>query len=172
MKRVSLLCAVAAAAALMVPSAKADEFTISFNGGPVGFSGSGVFNAVNDGSGEYTIESVVSGSVTDPFLGTLSITGVDTTFGLPDNDLFFPSTTPFDYNGFAFDLSDGLAVNLYSYEGVNDEVRSDGEAELVTDTVTPFVPAAATPEPSSFVLLGTAAMLGMGDLLRRRRSIA
>ncbi|HLI76540.1 MAG TPA: hypothetical protein VKV02_06300 [Acidobacteriaceae bacterium] len=171
MKRVSLLCAVAAAA-LTVGSARADVFNFSFNGGAVGFSGSGSFNAMNDGGGEYTIQSLISGTVTDPFLGTLSITGLDSTFGPPDNDLFSPGANPFDYDGFSFDLSDGLAVNLYSDQGVNQEVRSDGQAELLTsETVTPAA-VAATPEPSSFVLLGSAALMGIGDVVRRRRSAA
>ena len=167
MKRVSLLCAVAAAAVLMVPSAKADTFSISFNGGPVGFSGGGVFDATSTGAGAYTITAVESGSVSDPFLGTSSIVSLSNTFAEADNLLSFPSATYFDDDGLSFNLANGLSVNLF-FDGFNEgALRSDGAAELVTDTVTSGA-VATTPEPSSFVLLGSAAVMGMGALRKRQ----
>ena len=165
MKRVSLFCAIAVAA-LTVPSARADVFDISFNGGPLGYSGAGVFEATGTGN-LYTIDGVLSGSVTDPIFGTSSIVSLSTYAGA-DNTITFPSTTYFDDNGLSFNLANGVSINLF-YDGFNEgalESNPNGDIpELVTDSVT-----AVTPEPSSFVLLGSAAMLAVADLRRRRQS--
>ena len=167
MKRIALFCAVAVAG-LLAPSAKADTFDISFNGGPLGYSGSGVFTATNAGD-VYLINGVVSGSVTDPVFGTSSIVGLSN-YLAPDQLLTFPSTSYFDDSGISFSLANGVSINLF-YDGSDESAlqsNPNGDiAELVTDSVT-----AVTPEPSSFVLLGTAALLGIADLRRRRQAAA
>ncbi len=167
MKHVALLCA--AVAGLMVPAAGASTFDISFNGGPLGYSGSGVFTARTTTGALYTVNGVVSGSVTDPNFGTSSILGLST-FAGADELLSFPSPTFFDDSGLSFTLANGVSINLF-FDGFNEAALQSNVAgdipELVTDSVK-----AVTPEPSSLVLLGTAAMLGVADLRRRRHPVA
>jgi hypothetical protein len=174
MKRTLLFCAIVAAA-LAVQPAKADtlSFSISFKGAqPSGnlFSGSAIFTASNLGGGEYDITGVLpGGSVTDVNFGTSSIVGLAPSFGGADQDLFYPNGgTYFDYNGLSFALANGMDVNLYD-DGLAKAVESgdSGLAEYVTVSVSPTV--APTPEPSSFILLGTSAVAGAGEWLRRRR---
>ena len=89
MKKVLLLC-VMAAAVLSVQSAKAEDFTISFDGGSLGYSGSGVFvGTYNSSEGGYDISSVLSGWVTDPSFGTSAIVGLSSYLGA-DQILFYP----------------------------------------------------------------------------------
>jgi len=171
MKRALLICALATAA-LAVPSAKADDFTISFDGGPLGYSGSGVFTGTNIGGGVFDITGVLSGSVTDPGFGTSSIASTSLALGA-DNELFYPEpgTGYFDTNGLSFALDNGVDVNLFNViiggTLFLDSVETSGTAEFVTETVTPYTPAAVTPEPSSLALLGTSTALGLGFLRRR-----
>ncbi len=153
---------------MILPSAKAETLDISFSGGPLGYSGSGAFSATNNG-GVYTVTGVVSGIVTDPYFGSSAIVSLSNYAG-PDN-LVNPSAPYFDVNGLSFALANGVSINLF-FDGFNDaalqsNVNGDVE-ELVTDSVS----VAATPEPSSFVLLGSAALLGMGEVARRRRCMA
>jgi hypothetical protein len=180
MKRALLFCAVVAAA-LTVQSAKADDFTISFDGGPLGYSGSGVFVGTETGPGVFDITGVLSGSVTDPGFGTSNIASVSAALG-SDNTLFFPDpgTGFFDGDGLSFTLANGIDVNLFDFTAGStifasavDDDPSGGVSEFVTDTVTPFTPPpSAVPEPGSIVFLGTSAVLGAADFFRRRRLLA
>jgi hypothetical protein len=174
MKRALLICALATAA-LAVPSAKADDFTISFDGGSLGYSGSGIFTGTNLGGGVYDLTGVLSGSVTDPGFGTSSIVSTSFAYG-SDNNLFFPDpgTGYFDENGLSFTLANGVNVNLFDeivggtlfLDALESNPAGD-VSEFVTETVTPYTPVAATPEPSSLTLLGSSALLGIGYLRRR-----
>jgi hypothetical protein len=167
MKKVLLLCVIAAAA-LSVQRAEADDFYIAFDGGSLGYSGAGVFVGTYDiPEGGYDISSVVSGSVTDPGFGTSDITGLSTYVGA-DQILFYPGGPFFDGNGLSFALANGVDINLFDTIVGPDYIDSalqsniDGDIpELATFTVTDI------PEPSSFILFGTAA-LGLAGLLRRR----
>jgi PEP-CTERM motif len=171
MKRVLFLCALVAAA-LTVQSAKADDFTISFTGA---VTGSGVFVGTETSPGVYDITGVLSGSVTDPVLGASNIVSTSDYFG-SDNTLFFPDpgTGFLDINGLSFVLANGVDLNLFqSVDAVDGTtvlsggVENDALIEIDTLTVSPFTP--PVPEPSSIVFLGTAALLGAADFLRRRR---
>jgi hypothetical protein len=179
MKRVLLLCTIAAAA-LTIQTAKADNFTISFNDGQLGASGSVNVVATDMGSGVFDVTGVLAGgSVTIPFVGTSDPVAVSD-FAGSDNILTFPNGGVFfDDNGFSFALADGVNLNLFVDGDGNEAIFSDtsgngGFAEAVlTETVTPFSPPpSSVPEPSSLVLLGTSAVLCAADLFRRRRALA
>ena len=171
MKKVLLLC-VMAAAVLSVQSAKAEDFTISFDGGSLGYSGSGVFvGTYNSSEGGYDISSVLSGSVTDPGFGTSAIVGLSSYLGA-DQILFYPGGPFFDSNGLSFALANSIDINLYDtfvdpyYLDSALQSNPDGDIpELATFSAAP------TPEPNSFILFGTAA-LGLAGLLLRRRLVA
>jgi len=175
MKRVLLLCALATVA-LAVPSAKADDFTISFSGGSLGFSGTGIFTGTALGGGVFDITGVLSGTVTDPGFGSSSIISTSG-FASSDNLLSYPDTGSgfFDDNGLSFALANGTDINLFDYYDASDTLNlgaiegsgDSGTPETVTETVTPYTPAAVTPEPSSLTLLGSSAILGLGFLRRR-----
>lgn len=170
MKSALLLCALMAAA-LTVQPAKADTFSISFDGGSLGYSGSGIFTGSETSPGVFNITSVLSGSVTDPGFGSSNIVSLSG-YGGSDNVLSYPNGGQyFDDSGLAFTLANGVSINLYSdIEGsfiFNEalETNPDGDIpEFVTETVTPVAP---TPEPSTFVLVGTS-VLGAAGLFRRR----
>ena len=171
MKKVLLLCTIVAAA-LSVQSAKADEFTISFDGGSLGYSGSGVFVGTFNGSeGGYDISSVLSGSVTDPGFGTSDITGLSTYAGA-DQILFYPGGPFFDLNGLSFALANGVDINLYDIViGPGDFIDSALQSNPGGDIPEQATFSVVTPEPNSFILFGTAA-LGLAGLVLRRRLVA
>jgi hypothetical protein len=167
MKKVLLLCMIVAAA-LSVQSAKADEFSISFDGGSLGYSGAGVFvGTYNSSESGYDITSVLYGLVSDPGFGTSSIVSLSTYAGA-DQILYFPGGPSFDGNGLSFELANGVDINLYDtfvdpyyFDSALQSNPGGDIAEPAGFTVT------ETPEPSSFILFGTAA-LGLAGLLRRR----
>ena len=169
-KRVLLLCLMVAGA-LIVPSAKADSFTITFTANDYpGFSGSGVFTGNQTAPGVYDITSVLSGSVTDPS-GSSAITGLSDYFG-SDNTLLYPNGgTYFTVNGLSFSLANGDDVNLYvdpvfGFIALGGSPSDGPFPEAVSVTVVPDV--APVPEPSTLTLLGAPAILGMAGSLRRR----
>lgn len=178
MKSALLLCAFMAAA-LTVQPAKADTFSISFDGGSLGYSGSGIFVGSESSPGIFSITDVLSGSVTFPGLGSSNFDSSNivslSDYGFSDNLLYYPGGAPFfDNSGLAFTLDNGVSINLFSdIEGsfvFNDALMSnpDGDIpEFVTESVTPVAPSAVTPEPSTFVLVGSS-ILGAAGLFRRR----
>jgi hypothetical protein len=164
-----------AAAALTVLPAKADSFNVSFNGGPLGYSGSATFVGSETSLGVWDISSVLAGgSVTDSGpggFGTSAIVGLSPYAG-SDNMLYYLNGGQyFDDSGLSFALANGVDINLFDFVAGSTVFESAVESnpngdipEFVTESV-----AAVTPEPSSLILLGTAAVLGAGDLFRRRR---
>src|SRR5579864_5350222 len=111
MKRFSLALGVFALV-LCVQVSKADTFSFNFNG-PI-YSGSGTFTATNDGAGplgstEWDITGFTSGSVTNLFNQTSSITGLST-FNGADNIVYAPGILGLynlDDNGISFLLANG-----------------------------------------------------------------
>src|SRR5438067_2037621 len=104
------------AVALAVSPAKADTFTVSFNGDPLGYSGSGNFVGTLTSLGVYQITSVLAGgSVTDPGFGSSNIVALSTYSGA-DNLLLYPNGgNYFDANGLAFSLANGVKINLFNF---------------------------------------------------------
>jgi hypothetical protein len=150
-------------------SAFADTFNFSFSGST--FSGSGQLNALNTGSGIFTIESA-SGTVDTGVGGNKSISLLaPNSFQGNDNILYYPSSANtsnpnafFDLDGVSFLLSNGAEVNLFLRDGAI-LMRAGGNyvGEVASISVT------ATPEPSTFLLLGTG--LGAGLIVVRRKAV-
>ena len=146
-------------------AARADLFTFAFSGQGQSAAGSLVANSTGT-PGQFLITSI-SGTLTGVTIAGLLAPG---TFGGNDNLLLSNGGNYIpDAAGFSFGLIDGVQANVFTFTtppfaGQQFLRRSDGSLSQMTSfQITP----APVPEPSSWMLLGTAA-LGMMGTVRRR----
>lgn len=166
------LSTVALLSALALPAAaNADSFTLTGSGG--GFSGSAVLTATNNNNGSFTITGITGsgGAVGIALIGAGGFDGND--------DLLFPSAaSTLDTKGFAFSDTVGntsFKVDVAAAAGGGYQayfMDNDGSSATIPVTFS-IASAAATPEPGSWMLLGTGA-LGLAAIAfaRRRYSAA
>ena len=148
------------------------DFTFSFTGQ---VNGSGVFvTNPTTTAGEYLITGI-SGTVDGSAISSLIAPGNYPLLNPPANDnlLFAPLVDggSFDLAGVSFMNAAGNSFNAY-YDGALYGVVT-GPTERVQDINTFTVSSGATavtPEPGSFVLVGTGALASLG-MLRRRFSL-
>ena len=143
-------------------SAHADTFNFSATGSSGPFSGSGTLTATAQGGGQYLITDIA---------GT-GVTGLIAPGGFNGNDnLLFPTATPtLDSHGFAFTEINGpdhYKVDIFNDGSGYFAFLDDEDNFTQTVPVTFSVATAATPEPSTFILLGTG-ILGLAGATRRK----
>jgi hypothetical protein len=165
-----------AAALCTIPVAHADTFDFSYTA-PFGVSGSGTldgtFEGIINGNQAWLITS--GDGVFDDGIHSSPITLVPNPDG-PDNsslslsglfaydDLLFPNAGSgqyLDVDGLLFSF-DGIELNLYDYlgDGWGDDNGNGGYGTLAI---------APTPEPSSWLLLGSGLLVPMLAWMRRSR---
>ncbi|GGG84891.1 PEP-CTERM sorting domain-containing protein [Edaphobacter dinghuensis] len=143
-------------------SAHADTFNFAATGSSGPFSGSGTLTASLQSGGEYLISGI---------MGT-GVTGLIAPGNFHGNDnLLFPAATPtLDSHGFSFTEINGpdhYDVNIFNNGDGYFAFLDDEDNFTQTVPVTFSLATAATPEPSTLLLLGTG-ILGLAGITRRK----
>ena len=142
-------------------AAYADTFNFSATGSAGGFSGSGTLVATANGGGNYLITAIAGSGVT----GLFAPNG----FNGNDNLLFPSAPLTLDSHGFSFtDVNgpDTFNINIFN-NGSGYFVFLKDEDNFTETLPVNFALSTATPEPSTFILLGTGLLSVLGTARKK-----
>lgn len=169
----SLFLSLAVTSAMAISASAHADTTFNFSLSGAGAAVTGTLTAANTGAGAYTITGINAAGVSGLLApGNMYFTN--------DNLLFPTAARTLDINGFAFTQTNSngtFQVNIFSNLAFNPPTNVQFLADVFdagggfSETPVTFSVTAATPEPSSFVLLGTG-VIAVCASLRRRLGIA
>ncbi len=147
--------------------ASAESFSFTYTGTLfIPNTASGIFTTTQKSPGQYLITGISDGLINGSPITSILSPG---SYQGNDNLLFNPANPGYiDYNGISF----ASAAGMYELYGPGESVSLVSTAGISdiggTFTLTPAV--AATPEPGSFILLGTAVLFATGLFYRKPRA--
>lgn len=171
-----------AMAVLLVGATSADADTIQFSYSGSGVSASGLLNATPVGGGVYNVTSISGTRNGQPITGLFPCSPIPpatycTNYGYNyDNQLFLTSTPQLDLYGLVFGVQGVTnAINLYWESRIPSPVYIELTwvatggipSRLYTYTPVEFSTAAAIPEPSAVLLLGSGLVAVAGAMRRK-----
>jgi hypothetical protein len=152
------------AALALAGAAQADTFNYSFAlPGDETITGTLTTGAAVSGGGFKII--AVTGTLSGPLFSG-AITGLDTRWGFPDNNLYPTAALPFSSNGLAFDF--GASGKLNVYNGGSGHLLTLANVQAL-DNLSVTASIAAVPELSPALLIAAGAPLMLAFARRRRK---
>ena len=166
MKKLVLYFVVLASAVYASATSVNYQFSYAVGNGAV----SGVLNTIDEGNGTYLVTNAAGSYLGAPITGVFDSSESGNVFSF-NNLLYFPSLPAVDVGGIVFELNGNSniasGINLYWDGAGYRSIDGGNNGPYVQLSITPFDPAAATPEPGTLAMVGSG-FVGVAGMLRRK----